>query len=506
MTLSASKARRLALVLLMAAGLAQAAREIKPGLNFFSKEQDIEMGKEATKEVEKEVTVVNDQQLTNYVAKLGKRLAANSQAPDYPYSFTIVADDSINAFALPGGPIYVHSGLIKAADNEAQLAGVLSHEIGHVALRHSTHQMSKAQMVQLPLAIAAGALGSSGGLLGTLGQMGISLGVNSLFLKYSRDAEKDADIVGARTMASTGYDPIEMARFFEKLQSESGAGGGVSQFFSDHPNPGNRVAYVTEEVNELPKANYTKGATAEFAKMKARAEKIKAPTKPAQQPAGQAGAQDGSGQANSGQASSGGAPSQSPAPVKSPSTTAGSAPSTSPAPSKGPVTASGPGAAQVPGGFASFRGSDYALAYPQSWRSYPAQDGSSVTITPANGVVRQQNGGTSIARGILVGYFNSGGASLSSATNALIADLRSSNPQMQPLRGQRKPMAVGGQSGEGVLLDGPSAVANGRELVWLVCTVRPAGLFYVLMISPEGEYNALRPQYEQVVGSVRFAQ
>jgi predicted Zn-dependent protease len=219
---STSKVRRLALALVVATGLAQAAKEIRPGWNLFSPEQDVQLGQEGVKEIEKEVQVVDDKQLTNYIADIGKRLAANSQAPDYPYSFKVVADDSINAFALPGGPIYVHTGLITAADNEAQVAGVLAHEVGHVALRHSTHQISKARAWQIPLALAAGALEKSGGLLGTLGQMGIGFGANSLFMKYSRDAEKDADIVGARMMARTGYDPVEMARFFEKLQSAGG--------------------------------------------------------------------------------------------------------------------------------------------------------------------------------------------------------------------------------------------------------------------------------------------
>jgi Zn-dependent protease with chaperone function len=432
-------------------GLAQAAREIKPGWNLFSREQDVQLGQEAVKEIEKEVQVVDDKQLTNYVAGLGKRLAANSQAPDYPYTFKVVADDSINAFALPGGPIYVHSGLITAADNEAQVAGVIAHEIGHVALRHSTHQISKARAWQIPLAIASGALGKSGGLLGSLGQMGIGFGVNSLFMKYSRDAEKDADLVGAHMMARTGYDAIEMARFFEKLQ-ESGGGGGVPQFFSDHPSPGNRVAYVSEEVRQLPQGNYTKGS-AEFSKMKARAAKIK-PSKPAAQSPPQPGAEQG-------------------------------------------AKPSGPE------GFEPFRGRDYELAYPESWRVFAAKDGSSVTITPANGVVQQQ-GGAGIARGILAGYFGTHSNSLSQATDELIADLQGSNPQLQPLRGQRRSLSLGGQAGEGVLLDGPSALPNQKELVWLVASSRPQGLFYVLMISPESEYNGLRGQFEQVVGSVRF--
>jgi hypothetical protein len=212
------------------------------------------------------------------------------------------------------------------------------------------------------------------------------------------------------------------------------------------------VAYVTEEVRELPKSNYTKGS-ADFSKMKERAAKIKT-QKPAAQPNRQRGAE-------------------------------GSAPA-------------------APAGFEPFRGRDYELAYPEGWRVFAAKDGTSVTIAPGNGVVQQQGGGAAVARGIMAGHFAPRANSLSQATDELIADLRASNPQLQPLRGQRGSLSVGGQAGEGVLLDGPSALANEREMIWLVASPRPQGLFYVLMISPQSEYNALRRQYEQVVGSVRF--
>jgi hypothetical protein len=155
-------------------------------------------------------------------------------------------------------------------------------------------------------------------------------------------------------------------------------------------------------------------------------------------------------------------------------------------------------------GFEPFKGRDYELVYPESWRVFAAKDGSSVTIAPENGLVQQQGGGTGIARGILAGYFSPRNNSLSNATDELIADLRASNPQLQPLRGQRRSLALGGQAGESVLLDGPSALPNQREMVWLVASQRPGGLFYVLMISPQNEYDAARGQYEKVVGSVKF--
>jgi hypothetical protein len=159
--------------------------------------------------------------------------------------------------------------------------------------------------------------------------------------------------------------------------------------------------------------------------------------------------------------------------------------------------------ASAPQGFEAFRGRDYELSYPESWRVAAADDGASVTITPADGVVNQ-GGGASIARGVLAGYFASRAGSLNQATDELIADLQASNPQLQPLRGQRRAQTVGGQGGEGVVLDGPSALPNNRELVWMVTSQRPEGLFYLLMISPQSEYEGLRNQYAQVVDSVRF--
>jgi predicted Zn-dependent protease len=157
--------------------------------------------------------VVRDGQLQNYVERIGRKLLATGVAGDYPYAFKLVNDPSINAFALPGGPTFVNTGLLRAVDNEAQLAGVMAHEISHVALRHGTNQASKANLIQLP-AMLAGAVVGNGSMLGQLAQLGIGLGANSVLLKYSRNAESDADILGARMMAKAGYNPIEMARFF----------------------------------------------------------------------------------------------------------------------------------------------------------------------------------------------------------------------------------------------------------------------------------------------------
>jgi Zn-dependent protease with chaperone function len=262
----------LALALVTSLAVAQRRREIKPGFNLFSREQDVQLGKEFSREIERQVTVVENQpQLSTYIAGLGSRLAKVSQAPDYPYTFKVVAEKGINAFALPGGPIYVHAETVASSDNEAQLAGVMAHEISHVALRHSTQQVTKAYGVQIGLALAGAALGSRS-IMAQLAQLGLGFGANSLMLKYSRDAERDADIVGARMMAAAGFDPVEMARFFEKLEGKGGGGRGL-QFLSDHPNPGNRVKYVEEEVRAMPRRSYSKGSSG-FGEYRSSAAKI----------------------------------------------------------------------------------------------------------------------------------------------------------------------------------------------------------------------------------------
>ena len=166
----------------------------------------------------------------------------------YPYQFKIVNDTAINAFALPGGFVYVNRGAIEAADNEAQIAGVMAHEIGHVVMRHGTNQVSKAYLAQAPLAVLGGALGNNS-IGSVLGQLGVSLGLNSLFLKYSRDAETQADVLGTQILHDSGYDPKAMVDFFEKIQAESK--DRAIQFLSDHPNPENRITNVQHEIERL---------------------------------------------------------------------------------------------------------------------------------------------------------------------------------------------------------------------------------------------------------------
>jgi predicted Zn-dependent protease len=226
----------------------------RPGMNFFSKQQDVQLGQEAAQQVRQKYREVDSPFLKDYVRDIGNRLATAPAAREsgFPFSFAVLQDKSVNAFALPGGPMFIFSGLVRNVDNEAQLAAVMAHEMAHVILRHGTHQASKANLIKLPVLLAGEALGQQS-LLTTL----TGLGANSLILKYSRDAESDADALGAHLMAHAGYDPVQMARFFKKLETMSGRGNSaVSQFFSDHPNPGNRERDIMAEAQTIRAGRY----------------------------------------------------------------------------------------------------------------------------------------------------------------------------------------------------------------------------------------------------------
>lgn len=236
----------------------------RPGFNLFSPSQDVEVGQQAATEVNKQLPLVRDSQVVGYIGNLGKRLAAiapnQSGGAKYSWTFNVVNSSEINAFALPGGFIYVNRGAIEAAQNESQIAGVIAHEEGHVVMRHGTHQASEMLLAQAPLSILAGLLGQSSTLASQLAQIGLSFGVNSILLRNSRNAESQADEVGTYILYRAGYDPYGMAQFFQIIQQKYPQR--TLQFFSDHPDPGNRIKNVDEEIPRLgPKKDWKTDST-----------------------------------------------------------------------------------------------------------------------------------------------------------------------------------------------------------------------------------------------------
>jgi predicted Zn-dependent protease len=227
----------------------------KPGFNLFSTDQDIELGQKYSREVERKLTMCNDARVDDYLNALGKTLAAHAPGAKYPYRFKCVNDNAINAFALPGGSIYINRGAIEAADDEAQLAGVMAHEISHVALRHPTNQLTKKSSLEMGLVLAGALMGNSS-MGSLLTEAGVKGGMGLLTLRLSRTDESQADILGTQMLFDSGYDPRALAQFFETLESENKKH--PIKFLSDHPNPGNRAERVQEEVRRLggPPENY----------------------------------------------------------------------------------------------------------------------------------------------------------------------------------------------------------------------------------------------------------
>ena len=252
----------------------QGPTQFHPGFNLFSKQQDVQLGQENAAQVRKQMKVIHDAFLTEYVTRVGNRLVGSREAKEsgFPFTFEVVADPTINAFALPGGPMFINTGLLKAVDNEAQLAGVMGHEMSHVILRHGTNQASKSRLIELPAVLGSQVAGGS--LVGQLTQLGIGLGANSVLLKFSRSAESQADLMGSHLMAEAGYNPMEMAHFFEKLNAQGG--GRPIQFFSDHPNPDNREHAIEQEVQRLPQQDY-RFQTGQFQQMKQVVARIREP-------------------------------------------------------------------------------------------------------------------------------------------------------------------------------------------------------------------------------------
>jgi predicted Zn-dependent protease len=235
----------------LAAGLLSCARNPVTGkseLALISESQEIQMGKQAAQDVAQTIGLYNDPKVEAYVAGIGKRMAAASERPNLPWEFHVVDDASVNAFALPGGFIYVTRGLLASINDEAELATVVGHEIGHVTNRHSVQQISKQQLAQIGLGVGS-ILSSDIARFGQLASAGLSV----LFLKYGRDAENQADQAGFRYALNEDYDVREMSKVFTTLDriSQSSGGGRLPEWLSTHPAPENRIQHIENMLDTL---------------------------------------------------------------------------------------------------------------------------------------------------------------------------------------------------------------------------------------------------------------
>jgi hypothetical protein len=439
------------------AGARPAAPHFRPGFNLFSPEQDVELGRRSAAQIAGEVPLLRDEEVSAYVSRLGAKLAAHAPGEKFPYQFSVVASREVNAFALPGGFIFVNAGALAAARNEGELAGVLAHEVMHVALRHGTNQASKAYVARRGLGVLRSVVGDGEDLGNVIDAVG-GAGANMLFLKFGRTAERQADLGGAQIMAAAGYDPRDMAGFFETLQREEG-GRRAPEFLSDHPDPGNRVASINEVIPALKVSPQPTRDTPEFERAKARL-------------------------------------------------TGRSLPASAEPERKGPrepedvqPAARPPQPAEAA---AEYRAPDgaYAFAYPRNWETLQVSD-SELIFAPA-GAYGRRDGAAYVTHGLFVGTVAVEGGDLEAATNAFLRQQLAANPDFQ-VQGAPRRISLAGREAHAALVAGPSPV-TGEVEVNLVYTAFASGgrLFYLIAVAPEDEFEAYRPAFEGAVRSLRL--
>jgi hypothetical protein len=464
-----------------------------PGSPGMNKQQQEQLGLQAVGEVYKQMPVLPDSSpVTQYVQQLGKKLETVIPSDkSWPYQFHVIPSGDINAFALPGGPIFVNVATVTSAQNEAQLAGVLAHEMSHVYMQHSAKQAPKAAIAQIIAGVAGAVLGGS--TAGNLAQLGIQFGAGTMLMKYSRADEAQADSVGAIIMYKAGYNPKAMADFFSILEKKYGSGG--PQLLSDHPNPGNREASVEKEIQAWPPKNYTNDSS-QFASAKQQAASVKIYTAQqidagakqgtwAQQnqkngavpPKGAAAPAGGAGQAQT-QGGSGQAPAQ----------------------GGGDVTNVSYSQVQPSSTFKQFQQSGISISYPENWQ--PGGDQNMALIAPPAGA-----GQSGIAYGVVIGS-QQASADLDQAAQQVVQSVIQDNAGMQA-DGSISKIDVNGTEGRATFLRGNSPLQeNGKpapERDWLVIVPNPrGGVTYLVFVSPERDFNKLQPVYQKMLQSLRL--
>ena len=455
--------------LLLAASLGAAAvaaqTVITPPKNKYTPQQDVELGKEAAAEVRQQYPVISDDQISGYLERAGRSLVtaapANLNNPVFEYSFTPVNLKEINAFALPGGPMFVNRGMFDAAQGEGEVVGVMAHELSHVLLRHGTANATKAQKFQVGAVAGAIAGAIIGGGWGEAISQGSQFGLGAWLMKYSREYEKQADLLGAQIMARAGYDPRDLAKMFEAIERES-KGKTPPQWMSSHPNPGNRVQYIRDEAAKLTIG--TRATATGFAGAKARF----AAMPPAKSMADLARTGDG-----------GGSGSGAPASV-------GTVGQPVPAPAAQYKTAKG--------------GQLFQVSVPSNWTALSANN--SVKFVPQNGLGDYQ-GQSVFTHGVELGVARAASRDLDESTDAFVNALLQGNPGMR-VSNSAQQIRISQRTGLATTLVGRSAL-NQSERVGVYTTLLANGsLFYYLTVVPENDAPTFNPAFDRVGTSIRL--
>lgn len=431
--------------------------------NRYKVQDDVDLGRKTAAQVEQQFPILNDSDATAYISRVGERLVASIppqfRQPAFDYSFKLVNASDINAFALPGGPMYVNRGMIEAARNEGEMAGVMAHEISHVALRHATAQATKQGS-------AGSVLGQLGLILGGAvlgGQSGAQLGAmaaGAWMTKYSREYELQADVLGARIMADAGYDPRDLANMFRTIEAQR-EGARAPEWLSSHPDPGNRFQKINQEAARLNVSPTPIKITRDFERIQSRFRGMSPARTMAQI---ERDYQNGRGSTNSG-------------------------------------TVNGRYSSSV--ATPSIRVRDYTagnlfrVSIPTNWREFPGQG--DVTFAPDGAY-----GSQGITHGAMIGVFQPQGNGLRNATDAFIRSLLNSNGYLRQRSGLTNAY-VGSNRGYATSLIGRSPVTNRNENVVIYTTETSDGrIFYLITVAPESESFRYDNTFRNMLTSVQL--
>jgi predicted Zn-dependent protease len=447
---------------------ALAQTQIKYHSNKYSVQDDVKLGRQAAQEAESQFPLLRDETVRSYVENVGRRLVSaipsEFQHPEFQYYFKVVNARDINAFALPGGPMYVNRGMIEAARSEGEMAGVMAHELSHVALRHGTAQATKGQKY----GVLAGIAGIAGTIFGGPGVGQLAQAPFAVYiLKFSREYETEADVLGAQIMARAGYDPRDLANMFRTIEQQGGGGGG---FLSDHPSPSDRYARINREAQMLRVNPGERGDSREFARIQERLRGYqRAPTMAEIQ--------------RSGQRYPTGGPTGEPA---------GNYPDNPPT---GRVS------------YPSTRYENYSIfnggvqvSVPNNWRQ--VNDGNSVWFVP-EGAYGQYNGQAVYTHGASFGVAQTNSRNLQSATQDLINGLAQGNNNLRTSGGYQR-TTMSGRNALFTTLSNTNEATGRPETVRVITTqLRNGQLFYMIAVAPQNERN-FENAFQTILQSVRI--
>ena len=437
---------------------------ITPPNNKYTPAQDVELGRKAAAEVEQQLPMLRDEDVTSLVASIGRRLVESIpqelQHPGFHYSFQVVNVREINAFALPGGPMYVNRGMIEAAHTQGEVAGVMAHELSHVALRHGTAQATKATKYEIGTLLGAVVGSIIGGNVGSAVAQGTQFSLGTAFLRFSREFERQADLLGSHIMADAGYNPLEMASMFKTIEKQGGSGG--PQWLSDHPDPGDRYASITREA-KLVKVRDPVRDTRAFTRAQAGLRRM------------------------------------APAPTTEAATRKTGAPGRAPVPAGGldPGRVAPPSSTYT----AYTEGDQFRVSVPSNWRELPG--GNAVTFAP-DGAYDSADGQGLFTHGVEIGISRNETHDLRTATDELIASLARGNPNLsRPSSYDRA--KIGGRKGLHTVLSNVSDATGQQERIAVFTVLlEDESLFYALGVAPRDRFTDYEATFRRVVGSIQI--